>query len=218
MIWQFPKNETGHRKIMKQFILSLFILLGYYGCNGSDRYRPQNGDIIFQVSRSSQSHAVQLATKSKYSHMGIVYLQDDKPYVFEAVEPVRTTPLSDWIDRGEEGHYIVKRLANAEDILIPDALERMLSEGQKFKGKHYDLYFEWSDESIYCSELVWKIYKRALDIELGELQTIADFDLSHPIVKTKIQERFGGPPPINETVIAPQNIFDCDQLVTAYRR
>src|SRR5690606_5876902 len=33
----------------------------------------QNGDIIFQTSKSSQSQAIQLATKSKYSHMGIIY-------------------------------------------------------------------------------------------------------------------------------------------------
>ena len=32
----------------------------------------QNGDIIFQSSQSDQSIAIQLATHSKYSHMGIV--------------------------------------------------------------------------------------------------------------------------------------------------
>src|SRR5437867_163185 len=26
----------------------------------------------------------------------------------------------------------------------------------------YDLTFEWSDDKIYCSELVWKVYERAL--------------------------------------------------------
>jgi hypothetical protein len=33
----------------------------------------QNGDIIFQTSQSGQSKAIQIATDSKYSHMGIVY-------------------------------------------------------------------------------------------------------------------------------------------------
>ena len=32
----------------------------------------KNGDIIFQTSKSSQSKAIQLATNSKYSHMGII--------------------------------------------------------------------------------------------------------------------------------------------------
>lgn len=30
--------------------------------------QPQTGDIIFQISRSSQSKAIQLATHSDYSH------------------------------------------------------------------------------------------------------------------------------------------------------
>lgn len=33
----------------------------------------QNGDIIFQTSTSGQSKAIQIATGSKYSHMGIIY-------------------------------------------------------------------------------------------------------------------------------------------------
>ena len=41
--------------------------------------------------------------------------------------------------------------------------------GRQLEGKHYDFWFEWSDERIYCSELVWKIYRRGLGIELGEL-------------------------------------------------
>jgi hypothetical protein len=36
----------------------------------------------------------------------------------------------------------------------------------KYLGKNYDIYFGWSDSLIYCSELVWKVYKDAWDIEL----------------------------------------------------
>ena len=49
----------------------------------------------------------------------------------------------------------------------------MKNEGEKFKGKNYDLTFEWSDDKIYCSELIWKIYKRSTGIEIwieGSLQ------------------------------------------------
>ena len=42
--------------------------------------------------------------------------------------------------------------------------------GESFRGRPYDLTFEWSDERIYCSELVWKIYERALGIEIGPPQ------------------------------------------------
>ncbi len=196
------------------FVFCLLITIS--GCSKGQSYEPMNGDIIFHTSRSSQSVAVQKATKSRYSHMGIVYLKDGQPYVFEAVQPVKTTPLAAWIKRGERGHYVVKRLRDAESILTPETLDRMLQVGESFRGKSYDLYFEWSDDRIYCSELVWKIYKRALDLELGAPQTISEFDLSDPTVQAKIKERWGGPPPPQETVISPAAMFDAEHLVTVF--
>ena len=61
------------------------------------------GDIIFQTSRSSQSLAIQRATKSQYSHMGIIFREGDETLVYEAVQPVRKTPLAAWIKRGAGG-------------------------------------------------------------------------------------------------------------------
>jgi hypothetical protein len=187
------------------------------GCAAEPAYEPADGDIIFQTSRSRQSAAIQSATKSAYSHMGIVYLRDGRPVVFEAVEPVKTTPLAEWIARGEDGHYVVKRLANAEAALSAEALGRMQRIGEGFAGKHYDLYFEWSDERIYCSELVWKIYQRGLGVEIGALETLGDFDLSSPAVREKLKERWRGDPPLEERVISPAAMFDSDLLVEVYR-
>ena len=203
--------------MQKTFII-LFLLLNFSGCSSSEEYQAQNGDIIFQTSRSSQSVAIQRATRSKYSHMGIVYIKNGQPFVFEAVEPVKLTPFADWIARGDGGHYVVKRLLNARERLTSEAVERMLQVGKKFEGKSYDLYFEWSDDRIYCSELVWKIYKRALDLEVGELQIMQEFDLSDPLVQAKVRERFGESIPKNEIVISPAAIFASDLLVTIYER
>jgi hypothetical protein len=41
--------------------------------------------------------------------MGIIYKQAGKYFVFEAIQPVKLTPLNDWIKRGKDGHYVVKR-------------------------------------------------------------------------------------------------------------
>jgi hypothetical protein len=174
----------------------------------------QNGDIIFQTSRSSQSKAIQLATKSKYSHMGIIYQTDGQYYVYEAVQPVKLTKLSDWIKRGENSHYVVKRLKDSKEILTIENIKRMKDLGEKFKGKNYDIYFEWSDDKIYCSELVWKIYKETLNIEIGKLQELREFDLTNDIVKNKMKERYGDDIPLDEKVISPANMFESDKLVT----
>jgi hypothetical protein len=174
----------------------------------------KNGDIIFQTSKSSQSKAIQLATNSKYSHMGIIYENDRKYFVYEAVQPVKLTPLQEWIKRGENGHYVVKRLKNSENILTDSVVKEMKVYGEKFKGRSYDLYFEWSDDKIYCSELVWKIYKDVANIEIGKIERLSDFDLSHKIVKSKMKERYGENIPMNEKVISPAEMFDSDKLIT----
>ena len=94
-----------------------------------------NGDIIFQTSRSSQSKAIQLATKSKYSHMGIIYQTDGKYYVYEAVQPVKLTKLDDWIKRGENSHYVVKRLKDSNEILTIKNIRRMKDLGEEIQSE-----------------------------------------------------------------------------------
>ncbi|MBA3178032.1 hypothetical protein CBX59_016640 [Salmonella enterica] len=90
-------------------------------------WEPQTGDIIFQVSRASQSRAIQLAPHSDYSHTGIVVMRNSEPYVFEAIGPVAYTPLQKWIAQGKDGRYIVRRVRGG------------LSSPQQQKLKEFDL-------------------------------------------------------------------------------
>lgn len=173
-----------------------------------------DGDIIFHTSQSNQSLAIQKATHSKYSHMGIIFLKDGKPYVYEASKTVRYTPIDVWIARGVNKHYIVKRLNNREQLLDDSTIKKLIAQANKLQGKPYDLTFEWSDQRIYCSELVWKIYDRGLNLQLGKLQKIKEFDLTNPIVKAKLYERYGNNIPLDEPVISPQVIFDSPLLNT----
>lgn len=173
-----------------------------------------DGDLIFHASLSMQSKAIQVATKSKYSHCGIIYKTGSQYVVLEAIQPVKATPLKNWIARGENGHYVVKRLKDADRILTPEVVVKMKREWDKLKGKNYDLTFEWSDDKIYCSELIWKIYKRATGLEVGKLQKLGDFDLSNPIVQLKMKERYGNKIPLAEKVISPGAIFESELLVT----
>jgi hypothetical protein len=173
-----------------------------------------DGDIIFQTSTSGQSKAIQVATGSKYSHMGIIYKEGNDIYVYEAVQPVKLTPIKEWISRGEDSHYVLKRLKNSEKLLTPQTLTRMKQVGEKFAGKDYDLYFEWSDSRIYCSELVWKIYKEAVGLEIGELEKLSDFNLTDKAVMQKLTERYGDNIPKDELVISPASMFNSDQLIT----
>jgi hypothetical protein len=192
------------------FCLLLFLSAGAHGRLPS----VQPGDIIFHTSRSAQSLAVQRATSSPYSHMGLVLWRVGRPCVFEAVATVRCTPLGEWVARGDGRHYVVKRLINAPTLLTAAALGRIASAAQRFQGKPYDLAFEWSDERLYCSELVWKIYRNALGLKIGALQKVRDFNLGDPVVAAKLRERYGERIPLDEPVISPAAMFDSPLLVT----
>jgi uncharacterized protein YycO len=194
--------------------LSLFVtILLLFSCGKPDvNDVVQDGDIIFQVSESSQSKAIQLATHSKYSHCGVIFRMDDDIFVVEAIQPVQSTPLKDWIARGKEQHYVVKRLKDSDNLLKGKKMDELKKAARIYAGKDYDLAFEWSNDKMYCSELVWKIYHRGIGLEIGKLQKLNDFDLSSPIVRKKLAERYGKNIPYNEQVISPAAIYESNLL------
>jgi uncharacterized protein YycO len=198
---------------MKKYpLIILSFLFVLFGCGKPSADQFRDGDIIFQTSQSSQSAAIQLATHSKYSHMGMIFFQNEKPYVFEAIRTVQYTPLNQWIDRGKNGKYVIKRLRNADSLITPQSIEKLKDVAATFKGKPYDLTFEWSDDAIYCSELVWKIYERGIGIQVGQVKKLRDFDLSNAAVKNKMKERYGNEIPMDETVVSPGDMFSSELL------
>lgn len=193
----------------------IVVLANLFVASGVLAYTPAAGDIVFHTSTSAQSFAVQSATHSRYSHMGIVLIKEGRPVVLEAVQPVKYTDLKTWLNRGKGQHYVIKRLTSP---IKPAAVSKLDQEAKRYLGKPYDLTFEWSDDRIYCSELVWKLYKSALGIELAPLAKLGSFDLTAPAVKAKLKERYGNRIPLNEPVIAPSAIFDSTFLTTVDQR
>lgn len=191
--------------------ISIFLITALASVAAYSKSLPEvkDGDVIFQTSRSSQSLAIQKATHSRFSHMGVIFSRDGRPYVLEASATVRFTPLNEWIARGKDSAYVVKRLRTP---LTQTQINKLRNAARPLEGRSYDPTFEWSDARIYCSELVWKIYNRALDVEIGKLQRLADFDLSDPAVRAKMKERYGNAVPMDETVISPAVMYDSPLL------
>jgi uncharacterized protein YycO len=201
---------------MKQFII-IIVLSSILSCNSKTNFKDfKEADIIFQISNSRQSEAIQIATNSKYSHVGIITLQDGKYFVLETLNTVKFTPLNDWIERGENAHYVVKRLRADLNSDLKERNSNFKIAYKKYIGKLYDKYFEWSDSKMYCSELVWKLYNEVYQISIGQLKTIKNFELTNPVVKKILTERYGSSIPYNETVISPADIFNSKLLYTVY--
>lgn len=170
----------------------------------------QTGDIIFQTSKSAQSKVIQKATHSPYSHMGMIVNRNGQFWVLEAIQPVKYTPLQQWVDRGVNKHYVVKRYQTA---LTAIQQTKLVKNAEGYLNKPYDIYFEWGDDAIYCSEIVWKAYKNALGIELAPLDQLKSFDLTDPSVKALMKQRYGKSIPLQEKVIAPSALFNSKKLV-----
>ena len=170
------------------------------------------GDIIFQSSQSNQCKAVKLATYSECSHVGMITFINGKPFVLEAVEPVRTTDLATWIAHGTAGHYTVMRLKNRDVEIVSSEIPIAQALAKKMLGIHYDIYFNWGDDQLYCSELVWKIYQRGYGVELCPLRKMKEFDLTSLEVKAIMKQRYGNSAPLDENVVAPSDLSNTSLL------
>jgi hypothetical protein len=163
--------------IRKTIFAFLFCLAGVLvlKCKSSKLTPLQEGDIVFQTHTGPQSKAIKLATHSRFSHCGVIVRKNGKLMVFEAMQPVRFMPIDGWIKQGKDKQYVAMRLKSRPN----DSLYKILdSKADNYVGRDYDSYFSWSDDEIYCSELVWKMYK-SIGVELCPLKKFKDYDFTN---------------------------------------
>jgi len=206
------------KKTVKGLFAWLFIVFWVFIVQAKAEVFPalKEGDILFQITDSPQSHAIQLGTGSQYTHCGMVLEKDGKLQVFEAMDKVSWIPTDQWIKRGIRSHYVVMRLKDSS-LLTSKVIEKMRSDTANFLGKDYDLLFQWSDSKMYCSELVWKIYMRNAQIRLSPIKTFADYDLNHKAVQNIIQERYEQDFKLEEKVVAPSDLMKSPLLREVFR-
>ena len=192
---------------MKHLFAALLLSFAHLATSAQPSSPLRDGDVVFQSNSSPTAQAIRIATHSAWNHCGIVFIENGKPYVYEAVQPVRRIPLEDWAAQGTDGKFSAKRLRTVSSVLNGQKRTALKVAASKHLGKNYDLAFSWSDERLYCSELVWKAYKESTGIELGKRQKLRDFDLSHPLVQAKLKQRYGNKIPLDEEVISPQALW-----------
>ncbi len=192
-------------------VFSSFQVNNTFGLKKQTNHHLKDGDIIFIVNPSGQGKAIQLATKSKYTHVGIIFIENDTPYVYHAVEPVTKSTLKEFVEMSTDNNYSLRRLKN-QSLLTKNIVNEMRADATKKLGTHYDLAFNWGNDELYCSEYVWKIYYKALALEIGKLKPLKSFDLSHPKVKEIMEFRYGDEIPYDEKMISPGDMYSSDLL------
>ena len=172
------------------------------------------GDIIFHKSRSRQSKFLDIATGSSYTHCGVIIKENGKYQVLEAVQPVKITPLMDWIDRGLHSEFIISRYY--ENISKND-MKNIIEAGKSHLNKDYDTKFLWDDNKMYCSEIVWKMFNK-YDYKLCELRQLKDYSLVSDIIKKELKRRYGNNIPYEEQMVAPVDLLLSEKLDRVYKQ
>ena len=155
----------------------------------------QEGDIVFIESQSSQSPYIKMGTMSKWTHCGVVVDTPDGMKVLEASKTVRLTPFNSFIGRARNENWCVRRP------------KQKLSEPisyKKYLGQVYDLEFKFDNGKMYCSELVWLIYKDQ-GIELCKPRKVSSFLMTRlPKVKRLMEKRNIR---MDQKAVAPVDIY-----------
>ena len=163
----------------------------------------REGDVIFQTSQSSQSPLIQIGTRSHITHCGIVVIKNGKPFVLETLKTLVLTPLDKFIARGKDGRYWLKR-SNKDNIKI---------KYNSYLGKPYDLAFKFDNGKFYCSELIYDIYIKQLEIELCKPKKIGDYLILGTDELPKIEKAMKKRGITKEQyAVAPVDIFNSEHL------
>lgn len=153
------------------------------GAVPSSKYK--EGDIIFIQSQTSQAAALRESTGSVWTHVGLLLLRKGNWVVAEAVGPLKETPLANFIARSKNKSYRVVRYKHFDAATMTTALKRVLPK----YNKGYDIYFEWNQDLIYCSELTYHVMKDVTGFELGRIQKMKEMRLDGPLTQALIKKR-----------------------------
>ena len=166
---------------MKKIILLTLTMIGCFKANALTKNHndyiqyAKDGDLIFQTDVGTvQGHAIQLATLSKYNHVGVVSVEKSGVYVYEAIGRVTKTKIEDFTSRKTSlGRFVVYRHKDANK----KSGEKVVRNARKFLGKKYDPYLRWSNDRMYCSELAYKAINTS-GLSLNDPKKISDMKIA----------------------------------------
>ena len=176
-----------------RFIMSMLLLAG---CGNSiDVADLQEGDVVFIESQSSQSPYIKVGTMSKWTHCGVVVNTPQGMKVLEASKTVRLTPFAKFIGSAKNENWMVKRPKRK----LPEPISY-----SKYLGMPYDLEFKFDNGKMYCSELVWLIYKDQ-GIELCEPRKVSSFPFARIPKVRKLMNKRGIS--MDQYAVAPVDLY-----------
>lgn len=159
----------------------------------------RNGDIILQPLNCWSCSLIEGEEDTIFSHMGIVSIEDQKIYVYEAYLEVRKVTLEHFLEKTQQGQKNTVLRLNRDDFNFSSVKEDF----EQLLGNPYDRGFLWDNlvdgkESLYCSEFVYKVLVKKINfVDLRPKKMHFDFFYDH------WKRYFNGNVPVGELGISP---------------
>lgn len=182
------KMNLRNLSIVSVFVLMVLVLLNFISKNDTvamteiDEDRIEDFDIILSKGQSAQSKLISLFKLSMkdYSHIGIIVKENSKVFVLHStpdgtqLNGIRYDDLQTFINLSSVSDFIVLRDKN----ISFEFRQELRSEFDRFKTIQAPFDYDFNNlenTKIYCSELVWLIFKNA------SLFETSDFNIDKPI-------------------------------------
>ncbi|MDO6592261.1 YiiX/YebB-like N1pC/P60 family cysteine hydrolase [Neptuniibacter sp. 1_MG-2023] len=130
----------------------------------------KEGDIIFISIDSFLYRQVAKGTGSWTSHVGFIVQENNQWYVLESAVPkVTRCPLRKFLSRTTNNEVSVMRV---KEGLNQEQIDKLKYAAEEKMGIYYHLGFKYDSKRQFCSKFVHHIFKEALGIEIGKVQTL----------------------------------------------
>ena len=133
----------------------------------SQKFQLHQGDFLFQdMDCGPMCDAIEEVTQgingAQFSHVGLVIIENDSFKVVEAISKgVVFTPLDDFLNRSHDADgnpkVLVGRFKSNYQHLISKALKNL----ESVKATPYNNSYIMGNDSVYCSQLLYLIFKKA---------------------------------------------------------
>ncbi len=174
------------------------------------------GDLIFLDIDSVIFEQVAKATQTWTSHVGVAIYKESQWHVAESTLPLsKITPLCKYLSKTQDERVEVRRLvqpmSEQQMLLLKDELSQHM-------GIFYDTGFNFESSKMFCSKLVYVVFKSALDLEVGSIKPLKVLLKENPDGNTTFWKwwYFGNIPWERKTVTPKDQLIDED-FITVFK-
>lgn len=167
----------------------------------------ETGDIVFTCIGAALFGQISAASQNWCNHVGLIIGHNGEDYlVAESRIPLSTvTTLSLFIQRSAEQRYAVRRLRDG--LTVKQKLAIMEQVPARL-NKFYHTGFKYESSRQFCSKFVFDIYKDALDISVGDIETFQNLFQRNPQAKLTFWKFwFMGAIPWDRKTVTPASLW-----------